>query len=52
MGNNNATIRTCENCDESFEIYSTSEEKPQFCPFCGEYLEEVDDDEDDLYEED
>jgi len=43
---------TCDNCEEEFEIYSSSENNPQFCPFCGEYIDEVEDDEDDLYEED
>jgi hypothetical protein len=35
----------CDNCESSFEVaYSeelVSEEKPSFCPFCGEPVEDI-----------
>jgi rRNA maturation endonuclease Nob1 len=47
-------VAECENCESSFEInYSeefVSSETPNFCPFCGEEIENLvdslDDDED------
>lgn len=35
----------CCYCENSFEIVTESEEEPDYCPFCGEYLMEEDDDE-------
>lgn len=28
----------CKYCENSFEIVSESEEEVEFCPFCGEFL--------------
>jgi len=43
----------CESCDSEFRIDSSNlEQNPQWCPFCGEELEEdeeQDDDEDDYW---
>ena len=46
----------CENCESSFEVaYQeelVSQEMPECCPFCGEHIEDIQeeyiDDEDDL----
>lgn len=43
------TIRTvsgeCENCESSYEVQYVeelvSEEVPEFCPFCGEPIEDL-----------
>ena len=49
----------CENCDSSFELaYAeemVSDETPNFCPFCGERIEDIQEeyiDEDELDEDD
>ena len=47
----------CDNCESSFEVaYSeemVSEELPNFCPFCGEVIENIEEDyiEDDDFDE-
>ena len=35
----------CGYCENSFEIVSESEEEIDFCPFCGEYLPEEEEEE-------
>jgi len=49
----------CENCESSFEIaYNenlVSDDTPSFCPFCGEAIEDIQEeyiDEDELNEDD
>ena len=36
----------CENCDEHFAIVSISEKDPEYCPFCGAYIDHIQDEED------
>ena len=50
---------TCLSCASSFDIIyeedETSDEVPNFCPFCGERIEVTDDeyiDEESIFEED
>jgi hypothetical protein len=58
----NKTITAeCDNCESTYEVqYAeelTSEEYPEFCPFCGEMIEDIteqeeyDEDDDDWQEE-
>jgi rRNA maturation endonuclease Nob1 len=46
----------CESCESiyniEFSISDTSEEEPDFCPFCGEKIHENNEDYDDLDEDD
>ena len=50
----------CENCESSFEVaYQeelVSQEMPECCPFCGEHIEDIQeeyiDDENDLTDDD
>lgn len=49
----------CENCESSFELAYTeelvSDDIPNFCPFCGERIEDIQEeyiDEDELNEDD
>lgn len=49
----------CDNCESSYTVVYTeemvSEEYPEFCPFCGEHIDELSEsyieDEDDLDDE-
>jgi hypothetical protein len=42
---NKSVTGECQNCESSFDINYTeefvSEEYPQFCPFCGESIDEL-----------
>jgi hypothetical protein len=35
----------CDSCESSFEVFYmeelTSEDLPEFCPFCGEHIEKI-----------
>lgn len=50
----------CQNCESSYEVNYveelTSEQYPEFCPFCGEQIDEISEseyiDDDDLDEDD
>ena len=50
----------CHNCESSYDVHYveeiTSEEYPEYCPFCGEPIEELTEsdyiDDDDLDEDD
>ena len=35
----------CESCDEHYIIVTTSDNEPQFCPFCQTAIEQIDEDE-------
>ena len=35
----------CDNCDSAFTIITEEQEKPTTCPFCGEALDEHEEDE-------
>ena len=46
-------VIVCEECETDTTVISESDRPVQFCPFCGEYIDEDDDgyDEDDWEEE-
>lgn len=51
----NKTITAeCDNCESTYEVQYTeeltSEEYPEFCPFCGEMIEDITEQEE--YDED
>lgn len=43
---------TCNSCDEEFEITSDSDNAPKYCPFCGDLLNYIPDEDDWEQEED
>ena len=42
---------TCNECDETFEIFSDSDSQVCFCPFCGSEMDMNDSEDDDFDEE-
>jgi rRNA maturation endonuclease Nob1 len=37
---------TCGECESEFKIISDSIENADYCPFCGEFMEQIDEEED------
>ena len=42
----------CSECEAEFQIIHDAITDPEFCPFCGSKLRDIDDDDRDWYDED